>query len=379
MYQTLDQQNEAALDTFIYMPVDIQMVRYLAQKAGEVINCEPQPTVDAQLPATPPTTPPPTQYADIPSLERFIAQIIRKSNVQVPTLMATLVYLARLKSKLPPAAKGLRCTMHRIFLASLILSAKNLNDSSPKNKHWAEYTFSGSYPTFGFNVTEVNLMEKQLLFLLDWDLNITTQDLYTHLEPFLAPIRCSQAAELMREEAERLQEARLHEEVRLREHRALEQRHRELSELREYQRRARHYSPYSPGKERRSRPVHAVAPTCTPPTECPGLSHSGTEDNLSSYTPSRSVTPSSRFGTPASSISSLSSYSSPSHKSAASLSSLPSVGDYDFEFEVDHHIVHLGPDSEARMLASDSDAGSAKKRSRHAASSIFSLSRYLGH
>ena len=32
-------------------------------------------------------------------------------------------------------------------------------------------------------------MEKQLLFLLDWDLRINPQDLYTHLEPFLAPIR----------------------------------------------------------------------------------------------------------------------------------------------------------------------------------------------
>lgn len=32
-------------------------------------------------------------------------------------------------------------------------------------------------------------MEKQLLFLLDWDLRIRPEDLYCHLEPFLAPIR----------------------------------------------------------------------------------------------------------------------------------------------------------------------------------------------
>lgn len=36
-------------------------------------------------------------------------------------------------------------------------------------------------------------MEKQLLFLLDWDLRISTEDLYYHLEPFLAPIRVYQA------------------------------------------------------------------------------------------------------------------------------------------------------------------------------------------
>lgn len=31
-------------------------------------------------------------------------------------------------------------------------------------------------------------MEKQLLFLLDWDLRINEEDLYAHLEPFLTPI-----------------------------------------------------------------------------------------------------------------------------------------------------------------------------------------------
>jgi len=71
----------------------------------------------------------------------------------------------------------------------LILAAKNLNDSSPKNKHWARYTTVKGYPKFGFSITEVNLMEKQMLFLLDWDLRIHNEDLYEHLDPFLAPIK----------------------------------------------------------------------------------------------------------------------------------------------------------------------------------------------
>jgi len=104
--------------------------------------------------------------------------------------MSSLVYLRRLKSRLQPMAKGLRCTTHRIFLAALILSAKYLNDCSPKNKHWANYSVcSTTAYTFGFSRTEVNLMEKQLLFLLDWDLRITEDDLYRELDVFLAPIR----------------------------------------------------------------------------------------------------------------------------------------------------------------------------------------------
>lgn len=53
----------------------------------------------------------------------------------------------------------MHCTCHRVFLASLIVAAKYLNDQSPKNKHWSAHSTV-------FSVGEVNLMEKQLLALL---------------------------------------------------------------------------------------------------------------------------------------------------------------------------------------------------------------------
>ncbi|KAI1387359.1 cyclin [Hypoxylon trugodes] len=193
----MSELNAAALEHFVYKPVSPAMIAYLARAARDVIQCDPTmmppPAQKSQYP-TPPRTPSPKAIRcednSLPTLEEFITQLVRSSNVQVPTLMSTLVYLNRLKSRLQPMAKGLRCTTHRIFLAALILSAKYLNDSSPKNKHWANYsrmTIDGF--SFGFSRTEVNLMEKQLLFLLEWELRITEEDLYRELDPFLAPIR----------------------------------------------------------------------------------------------------------------------------------------------------------------------------------------------
>jgi hypothetical protein len=217
--------NAAALEHFVYQPVDKQMIKYLAKAAANVIQCDPSmmPPAQTSRPRQPSPQRDPTPRAvkssdgALPSIEEFITQLVISSNVQVPTLMSSLVYLGRLKSRLQPMAKGLRCTTHRIFLAALILAAKYLNDSSPKNKHWANYSAVSTHAySFGFSRTEVNLMEKQLLFLLDWDLRITEEDLYQELDHFLAPIRTEVEARhvrrMRRKQEQELRERQLQEE-----------------------------------------------------------------------------------------------------------------------------------------------------------------------
>ncbi|KAG8693883.1 hypothetical protein FRC09_010231 [Ceratobasidium sp. 395] len=117
-----------------------------------------------------------TSSPRLPTLEKFLDTLINYSRVQVPTLLCTLIYLDRIQSRIPPASTDVSVktrmpdTRHRVLLATIICAAKYLNDSSPKNKHWAMYSSSL------FHCEEVNLMEQQMLCLLNWELRFTEEE-----------------------------------------------------------------------------------------------------------------------------------------------------------------------------------------------------------
>jgi G1/S-specific cyclin PLC1 len=67
---------------------------------------------------------------------------------------------------------------HRVFLATLIVAAKYLNDSCPKNIHWAKYT---GY----FGVFEITRTEVELLAILDYDLRFDEAETRYHFAPFM--------------------------------------------------------------------------------------------------------------------------------------------------------------------------------------------------
>ncbi|CCH63065.1 hypothetical protein TBLA_0J00650 [Henningerozyma blattae CBS 6284] len=157
-----------ALLQFNRKRVNNEMIDFLVSTTNSIIQIESETSSTSQ---------------QIPSLALFIKRLIVHSNVQTPTLMSTLVYLTKLREIIPSDVVGIETTRHRIFIGCLILAAKSLNDSSPLNRHWTQYT-NGL-----FKIQEINTIERELLEYFNWDVTIKLPDLYTSLSAFLQPIK----------------------------------------------------------------------------------------------------------------------------------------------------------------------------------------------
>ncbi|KAL1747677.1 hypothetical protein HDZ31DRAFT_31373 [Schizophyllum fasciatum] len=152
------------------------MVEFVAQRAADLIQIDGEPS---KIVAPTPLHAAAAERSPKLSLRDFVMAVVRVSRVHVATLLTTLIYLERLSGRLPVSPERNWSAKHRIFLATLIVSAKYLNDSSPKNKHWASYSVIFSTP-------EINLMEQQLLYLLDYDLRFDEATALHIWTPFLS-------------------------------------------------------------------------------------------------------------------------------------------------------------------------------------------------
>lgn len=138
-------------DLFKLKPT-MKIVAMVAWAAESVISCNSQ-----------------TEMIDLPAVGDFVAGLSFRANLSMAVLMLALVYLDRLKALIGRDPKsigimfiilGRKCSVHRIVLASLCISMKNLHDVPPiSNAKWALYCRI-------FSLQDLNQMERELLVLL---------------------------------------------------------------------------------------------------------------------------------------------------------------------------------------------------------------------
>lgn len=163
-----------------YMPYSDYVLDYLTQSTHNTIPQNAQ--LDTSMRTIASATPPP--------LREFIAHLSRRVNIPILTMLSTTVYLDRLRFKLESTKKVLSCTAHRIFLSVLIVAAKYLNDNSPRNHMWAEYSIMRlNRRLFWFSLEEIGVMERQTLFLLEWKLAVGEVDVYQRSTPYHTNVR----------------------------------------------------------------------------------------------------------------------------------------------------------------------------------------------
>jgi hypothetical protein len=130
---------EAVLDFYLpRLPLSFSMVIQVAMKAAKAV---PQISHNKEN----------VYDANVPSIEKFVVSVITRSNVSVPVLIVSLVYLSRLQTYLPSAATGCPSTPDRLFLVALILADEAHNECGAKNAHWSQCSAVPEHNFLGFS------------------------------------------------------------------------------------------------------------------------------------------------------------------------------------------------------------------------------------
>ncbi|KAI0306681.1 hypothetical protein B0F90DRAFT_1808325 [Multifurca ochricompacta] len=112
-----------------------------------------------------------SRHSEGSNFATMVNNVLTRGEVEVPVVLATLVYLNRAKPHLHIALE--EWANERVFLGALIVASKYLNDSSLKNVHWAVCTGV-------FGKRDIGRIEREFLDVLDFELSISEDDIMAH-------------------------------------------------------------------------------------------------------------------------------------------------------------------------------------------------------
>lgn len=108
---------------------------------------------------------------ELPQFRAFAELLVGPIAATPVVLLGVLVLVERLKARLAPRTMGTRETAYRVFVASLIISAKSIYDVPPENSVWADI-LSPWFPP-----RELNQMERQLVQFLEYRITLRLVDM----------------------------------------------------------------------------------------------------------------------------------------------------------------------------------------------------------
>ncbi|ORX96622.1 hypothetical protein K493DRAFT_350655 [Basidiobolus meristosporus CBS 931.73] len=120
----------------------------------------------------------PLTQLSLPELLLFIERVAERSRIDAVTGIVALIYVYRLKAKLPRTAQGEYGTSHRIFLASLLVASKFLYGE------WGLSSRAVADISGAFSNSQVNRMELEFLRLLDYDVWVNDVEIKEFLENY---------------------------------------------------------------------------------------------------------------------------------------------------------------------------------------------------
>ncbi|GMK54373.1 hypothetical protein CspeluHIS016_0109590 [Cutaneotrichosporon spelunceum] len=102
--------------------------------------------------------------APTPSLAHFVAYALHRTRLPSVVTFAALLLLQRLKTRFP-AARG--SSGHRLFISAFMIASKVICDDTYSNQSWC---IVGQKM---FQLKEINQMEREMCGYLEWNLNVS--------------------------------------------------------------------------------------------------------------------------------------------------------------------------------------------------------------
>lgn len=109
------------------------------------------------------------------SVADYLRRIVQFASLEKACLLALLVYIDRICER-NTSFHISSLTVHRFVIAAMTVGAKSICDSYCTNTHYARVG--------GISTQELNALELEMLFLIDWKLSVdgsTLQNYYEHL------------------------------------------------------------------------------------------------------------------------------------------------------------------------------------------------------